>query len=257
MTVSFGSGQTNGLPILITAITQGTRQTLHTFPAGAATPERVKVEVQNIDTTLPHTLFLAFEDSGATILRLFTCPIAINGALTPVFSPTPETADQELVANGSSTLKVWADTANVLCVYARVDNQSSATGTIAQNFGSGLVAAVQNANRFAFPAPGAGVGTATEVNANQMIARAGIVRNLKAKADTTVGGGATVTVAVRVNGATSALGVTIAAAQTTVIQSDTDSVAVAIGDLVTFLVACDNAGAPAANFQAACEYVAQ
>lgn len=257
MTISFGSGQTSGLPVLVTAITQGTRQTLHTFPAGAATPERVKVEVQNLDTTLPHTLFVALEDSGVTILRLFTCTIPIGGCLTPVFSPTPETADQELVANGSCTLKVWADTASVLCAYARVDNQSSVVATIAQNFGSGLVAAVQNASRFAFPAAQGGVGTATEVNANQMIARAGILRNLKAKADAAVGGGATVTVSVRVNGATSALSVTIANAQGTTVQSDTDSVAVAIGDLVTFLAATDNAGAPAANIQAACEYVAQ
>ncbi len=257
MSVTFGSGQTSGLPVLVTAVTQGTRQTLHTFPAGAATPERVKVEVQNLDTALPHTLFLALEDSGVTILRLFTASVPLGGCLTPIFSPTPETADQELVANGSCTLKVWADTASVLCVYARVDNQSSTVGTINQNMASGLVAAVQAANRFAFPAPGAGVGTATEVNANQMIARAGIIRNLKSKADTTVGGGATVTCAVRVNGASSVLSNSIAAAQTTVIQSNTSSVALAIGDLITFLVACDNAGAPAANFHSAAEYISQ
>lgn len=257
MTVTFGSGQTNGLPVLVTAITQGTRQTLHTFPAGSATAERVKVEVQNLDTAAPHTLFVAFEDSGATILRLFTCPISINGALTPIFSPTPETADQELVANGSSTIKVWADTASVLCVYARVDNQSSVTATICQNMASGLMAAVQNANRFAFPAPGGGVGTATEANANQMISRAGIVRNLKTKSDATVGGGATCTIAVRVNGVTSALSISYAAADVQTLKTDTDSVAVASGDLITCLVATDNAGAPAANFQSAWEYIGQ
>ncbi len=256
MTVSFGSGQTNGLPILVTAITQGTRQTLHTFPAGSATPERVKVEVQNVGV-IPYTLFVAFEDSGATLLRLFTATIPVGGCLTPIFSPTPETADQELVANGSSTLKVWADTASVLCVYARVDNQSSVVATVCQNMSSGLVAAVQAANRFALPSPGAGVGTATEVNANQMIARAGIVRNLRTKADAGVGGGATCTIAIRINGVSSALSISYAAADTTTVKSNTASVAVAIGDLITTILTTDNAGAPAANFQTAFEYVGQ
>ncbi len=256
MSITFGSGQTNGLPLLITAITQGTRQTLHTFPAGSATPELVKVLAMNVGA-VPYTLNVALEDAGATLLRLFTVQVPVGGTLFEVFAGNFDGLAQQLVCNGSATLKVWADTASVVAVFASVDNQSSSVGTISQNFGSGLVAAVQAANRFAFPAPGAGVGTATEVNANQMIGRAGIVRNLKAKADTTVGGGATVTVAVRVNGVTSALGVTIAAAQTTAIQSDTDSVALAIGDLVTFMVSCDNAGAPAANFQAAAEYISQ
>ncbi len=183
--------------------------------------------------------------------------LPVGGSLFDIFAGSFDGVDQELVANGASTLKVFTDLTSVVACYARVDNQSSIVATVCQNMGSGLVAAVQAANRFAFPAPGAGVGTATEVNANQMISRAGIVRNLKAKADTTVGGGATVTVAVRINGVSSALSIAIAAAQTTVLQTDTDSVAVAAGDLITCLVACDNAGAPAANFQAAWEYVGQ
>ncbi len=253
MTISFGTGQTNGIPLLLTAILIGSAQTVHTFPAGAATPNLLNLFCTNTDT-VGRTLNLALYDSTAVLVWSASIVIGAKAVLEPVFDAGSVEAD--LIANGTCVLKAFADTASVLSLSATVDNQSSTTGTVAQNFGSGLVAAVQNSSRYAFPAAQAGVGVATEANANQMIARAGILRNLKAKADTTVGGGATVTVAVRVNGASSALSVTIAAAQTTVIQSDTDSVAVAIGDLVTFLVSCDNAGAPAANFQAACEYVA-
>ncbi len=253
MTVSFGSGQTNGLPLLITAITQGTRQTLHTFPVGSATPNVVQVLAIN-EGTIAYTLNVAIEDSGATLLRLMTVQVPVGGGMFDVFSG--ESADDAaLIQNGASTIKVWANVASVVSVTARVDDQSTVAGILSQELFSGLVAAVQNANRFACPAPGAGVGTATEANANVMISRAGTLRNLKAKADTTVGGGATVTVGVRVNGVTSALAVTIAAAQTTALQTDTDSVAVVAGDLVTFIVSCDNAGAPAANFQAAVEFV--
>jgi hypothetical protein len=257
MSVSFGSAQTNGLPLLLTTgLTLATAQLLHTFVAGSATPERVKVLLQNLDTA-PHTVVVVLADTGATLTRSFSVVLPVGGSLFDVFGGFVDGTDQELICNGAATIKVYTDAASVVAAYARVDNQSTSIGTINQNVASGLVAAVQNANRFAFPAPGAGVGTATEVNANQMIARAGIIRNLKAKADTTVGGGATVTVAVRVNGVSSALSVTIAAAQTTVIQSDTDSVALAVGDLITFMVACDNAGAPAANFHAAAEYISQ
>ncbi len=90
-----------------------------------------------------------------------------------------------------------------------------------------------------------------------MIARAGIVRNLKSRADATVGGGATLTCAIRLNGVTSALSNSIAAAQAQTIVSNTSSVALAIGDLITFMVTCDNAGAPAANVHQAAELISQ
>lgn len=257
MTVNFGSAQTNGLPLLLTTgLTLATAQLLHTAAAGSATPERVKVFIQNLDT-IPHTVTIVLADSGATLTRSFAAVVPVGGALFPIFSPGPQTADEELILNGSDTIKCFADAASVLAIYARVDNQSSVTATICQNMASGLVASVQNANRFAFPAPGGGVGTATEANANQMISRAGIVRNLKTKSDATVGGGATCTIAVRVNGVTSALSISYAAADVQTLKTDTDSVAVSAGDLITCLVATDNAGAPAANFQSAWEYVGQ
>lgn len=255
MTISFGSAQTNGLPLLVTAVTSGTRQTLHTFPSGSNTPNLVQIFAQNVDTSLFHTLYVAFEDSGATVLRLFTVNVPVNSGLFDVLGAAAGNESIcQLIANGASTIKVYADTASVLNVYARVDDQSQVAGTV-QGVFSGLVAAVQNANRFACPAPGGGVGTATEANANIIAPRAGTIKNLAAKADAAVGGGATVTVAVRKNGATTALSLTFANADGTTLKTDTDAVTFAQGDLLTFLVACDNAGAPAANFQAAAEIV--
>jgi hypothetical protein len=253
MTISFGSGQTNGAPLLITAITLGTAQTVHTAPAGSATPNLVDLFASNT-SSVGVQITVSLYDSVAALIRSFTLTVGALALQQPLFDNG--SVEANLILNGTIAVKVHAETASVISISAAVDNQSSTTGTVAQNLASGLVAAVQNANRFALPAPGGGVGTATEVNANIMIGRAGTIRNLKAKADTTVGGGATVTCALRVNGVTSALGVTIAAAQTTVLQVDTDTVAVAAGDLVTFMVSCDNAGAPAANFQIAAEYIA-
>ncbi len=235
MTISYGSGQTDGAPLLLTAVTLGTAQTVHTFPAGAATPNLVSIFATNA-SDVGVSIILALYNSVATLVWTQTVVIGARAALQPVFDSGVTEAD--LIANGTCVLKAYAGTASVISVSATVDNQANTSGagggaTVSDNFASGLVAAVQNANRFAFPAAQAGVGTATEVNANQMIARAGILRNLRAKADTTVGGGATV------------------------LQSDTDTIAVAIGDLVTFMVSCDNAGAPAANFHVACEYQAQ
>lgn len=255
MTISFGSAQTNGLPLLVTAITSGTRQLLHTFPAGSATPDLVQIFAQNLDTDPlgTHTLNVAFEDAGATILRLFTVNVPVNSGLFDVLGAAAGNEQIcQLVANGATTIKVYADEASMLAVYARVDNQAAAAG-IVQQIPSGLIASVQNANRFGAYVNG-GVGDATEANGNIKISRAGTLRNLRAAASAAVGGGATVTVAVRVNGASSSLLLTFVNADGTADKVDTDAVTVAAGDLVTFLVACDNAGAPAANFQAVVEF---
>ena len=253
MTISAGSGQTSGAPLLITATVQASAQTVHTAPVGAATPNIIDLFVSNT-SDVGVTLSVGLFDSLGALIRTFTVSVGAKAFQQPVFDA--DSALNQLILNGTIAVGVWASTASVLSIGARVDNQSETTGTVCQNLASGLVAAVQNANRFALPAAQGGVGTATEANANMMIARAGILRNLKAKADAAIGGGATVTVAVRINGVTSALSLTLANADGTAVKSDNDSVAVAVGDLVTFLVATDNAGAPAANIHAACEYVA-
>lgn len=260
MTISFGSAQTNGRPLIITAITSGARQLLHTFPAGSATPNLVSISVLNLDTNVVtngnHTLFLTIEDNLGTILATMQEAIPAQPGLYQAFSDAINGVLNQLVLNGASLIKVYADTANVLAVMARVDNQTgSGGGTAVQNIASGLVASVQNANRFAVNAQG-GTGQATEANANILIGRAGTLQNLRAKSDAAVGGGATVTVAVRINGVTSGLTLTFVNADGTGLKTNTAAIPVASGDLVTFLVACDNAGAPAANLQASVEYVA-
>jgi len=126
----------------------------------------------------------------------------------------------------------------------------------AQNEGlsSGLVAAVQNASRFAVGAQG-GAGQAAEANAQIAVPFSGQLRNLRVFPSIAVGGGATVTTSVRINGVASALSVDFVNADGVTPKIDDDYVAVAAGDLVCFSVATDNAGAPAANFQASVEYI--
>lgn len=246
---TFGNGQTNGKPI-----TLGTTPTLlHTAPAGSATPHLVTVHAFRKTPASASTYAAAgivhvgvYDSAGALVMQFDRKVDAEGGVLTVNAVP--------VALNGSCTVKAWADDASV-AVIANVDDQSSVAGTAVQSIGSGLVAAVQNASRHAVGAQG-GTGQATEANANIKIARAGILRNMRVVSDATVGGGATITVTLRKNGADTSLTQTVAAADTTVEKTDTDAVAVAAGDLICFKVACDNAGAPAANIQAAVEYVA-
>lgn len=248
MSISFGSGQTSGLPLLLTTgLTQVTAQTLHTAVAGAATPELIKLFAINEDTVV-HTVSVEIA-IGAT-KRVFTQTLGLEPGMQALL----ENGDRELVLNGGATVKVWTDTASKVSVMAQVNNQADAAGTTSQTISSGLIAAVQAADRFGVNAQG-GVGTATEANGNIIVAKAGTLTSLSAFASAAVGGGATVTVAVRKNGVDTGLLLTFANADGTTVKTDTDSVAVAVGDLITFKVTCDNAGAPAANFQAAVQYI--
>jgi hypothetical protein len=240
---TFGSGQTSGQPLLLTT----TYQTLHTCPAGAATPAIVQVragQIAGTDSVNP-TVTVGIYNSGGTLVKEIVQSLPDTGVVN---------VGPELVLNGTTVVKVKADAAAVVAT-ALVDDQANVAGTGCQNIASGLVAAVQAASRFAVNAQG-GTGNATEANANIIIAKAGVLKNLVAVSDGAVGGGATVTVAVRINGASSALSQTFANADGTTVKTDTDSVAVAVGDKVCFLVSCDNAGAPAANLQAAVQYIA-
>lgn len=246
--LTFGSGQVNGLPLVITAIAFANRQTLHTAPVGAATPNVIKINASNLDDAA-HTIHVEIESAGGAELRTIVQALPVQKGLFPVLEE-----GKEIILNGTCTVKVWADEADMVQVTAIVDDQADVAGVASQVIASGLVAAVQNASRFAVGTQ-AGTGTATEANAQIVMPRAGTLRNLRANADVAVGGGATVTVSVRVNGANTALLLTFDNADGTTAKTDTDSVAVAAGDLVTFGVVTDNVGAPAANFQAAVELV--
>jgi hypothetical protein len=89
-----------------------------------------------------------------------------------------------------------------------------------------------------------------------MSPRAGILRNLCAVASAAVGTTASVDVTVRKNGAATALTLNFLNADGTTAKTDTDSVAVAAGDLVCFEVKETANVAPAANFHAGVEYIA-
>ena len=100
-----------------------------------------------------------------------------------------------------------------------------------------------------------GVGTATIANAQVVMPRAGTIQNLLAVSDGTIANGATVTVAVFKNGSATGLSIALTATNTTVPATLAAAISVAAGDLITFGVTTNNAGAPVANIQAAAEFV--
>jgi hypothetical protein len=119
---------------------------------------------------------------------------------------------------------------------------------------SGLVAAVQAADRFAVWAQG-GVGQAAEANAQIILPFSGQLRNLRVFPNVPVTAPAVCDIFARINGVSTALTVQFNNAAGVVPQIDAGYVAVTAGDLFAFLITCDNGAAPAANFQASIEYV--
>lgn len=224
-------------------------------PAGSATPNRIRIRAENIDTTSPvgtvHTLFYKI---GTGLVNSIAIPTETG--LYDVLNAGTANGGAEVDLNGANTITVWADVTSVLQVYAQVDDQSSVAGAVSAPLVSGLVAAVQNASRYAVNAQG-GTGQATEANAQVAMPRAGTLRNLGASAPGgAVGGGATVTVTVNKNGVATTLTLTLAAGDgTTWKQSTGAAVTFVAGDLIDFGFATNNVGAPAANIQAACELV--
>lgn len=263
--LNFGNGQTNGLPLLITTgLTALTAQLLHTAPVGAATPNVIRILASNIDqgtAAIPnlsvpavapagHLVTVLIQDVGAVTTRTIKQMIPVESGLFPILEE-----GREIILNGTCTVKVFADAANMIQVTAIVDDQSSVAGAVSQTIGSGLIAAVQNASRFAVGAQG-GTGQAAEANGQIAVARAGTIRNLGAKVDAAVGGGAALLVALRVNGAYTTQQLALANADGTAWKQTTGApITVAAGDRITFEVLCDDAGAPAANVQAAIEFV--
>jgi hypothetical protein len=245
--ITFGSGQTNGLPLLVTATTEAGRQTLHTASAGSATPHRVAVSAALVPGSADTKLSVVVANSAGTTLRTVDVQVKSTNLKRVI--------DDDIELNGSCVVGVYAAAASVVAVVAEVDDQSDVAGTAVQALCSGYVAAVQNAARYAMGAQG-GTGQATEVNANYLIPRAGTLRNLRAVASAAVGTTASVDVTVRKNGAATALTLNFLNADGTTAKTDTDSVAVAAGDLVCFEVKETADVAPAANFQASAEYIA-
>lgn len=106
---TFGTGQTSGLPLLVTASTFASRQLLHTAVAGTGSPELVLIEVEN-------------------------GPVKVEIA-TAAKSVTLEVKESlEIPLNGEATVKVWDDANGnkTASVRATVETQS---GTAAVSVG--------------------------------------------------------------------------------------------------------------------------
>jgi hypothetical protein len=245
--ITFGSGQTNGLPLLVTAITEAGRQTLHTAPAGSATPHRVALRAALVPGAADTMLSVVVANSGGTTLRTLDVLVTSTNLKRVI--------EDDIELNGSCVVGVYAAAASVVAVAAEVDDQSNVVGTAVQAICSGLVAAVQNVACYAVGAQG-GTGDGTEANAQIQIPRAGILRNLRAVPSAAMGTTASVDVTVRKNGAATALTVNFLNADGTTAKTDTDSVAVAAGDLICFEIKETANAAPASNLQASVEYIA-
>lgn len=263
--VTFGSGQTSGLPLLIPSVyVPGTLPILnngtliHTAPAGAATPAVIKLSAFNLDLTSPRHVAFGIFASGATVPTVsWQIALPINEGVLQACDPMGMT---DLVLNGSSFIQAWTSVANIVAVQVNVSTQvgglpGQGSGTVAQAIASGLVAAVQNASRFAVGAQG-GTGQATEANAQLIAPGPGVILKLMAKADVAITGAASITAALRINGVTTAQSVVLVNANGTNVVTTTGApVAIAKGDLWDFIVQETANVAPAANIQVSAELV--
>ena len=154
--------------------------------------------------------------------------------------------------NDTLVVSVFASVASAITAWATVDDQAAVSANIIR-YDTGHITLVQNASAFRMNGI---VSSATETVHQLVIPVAGTLTNLRARARANLGGGAEATIAVRVNAADTALVVTIAVAETTVLQTDSDSVTVAAGDLLTINAATDNAGAPATDVFCTVDFVA-
>lgn len=245
MTITKGSGQgSGGKGLLVTAVTEGTAQIFHTAVAGTASAQLFRaLVVNNGSTAVQVNLVFDPNDGSANVTVSELIP-----AQSAMFTPIPD--DLAVPINDTMVVRVYASAASQATVWGIINDQDSA-GAL-QRLYTGEITLVQNTS--AFRTNGV-ASSATEADHQIMVPVAGTLTNLRARALTNIGGGATVTVTVRVNGADTALSFTYDVTDTTTLKSDTDSVAVAAGDLVTVNCATDNAGAPAATMQGTVDFV--
>lgn len=245
MTFTKGSGQgSGGKGLLITATTVGTAQTLHTAVTGTATADLFRVLlVNNSAAGVEVTLVFDPDDGSDNVTVTETIP-AQSGAFTPI----PD--DLTFVLNDSLVVKVYADTASVVTAWCVINDQASAGSE--QLMQTGEITLVQNTDAFRMNGV---ASSATEADHQILIPEAGTLFNLRARATAAIGGGATATVTVRVNAADTALSFTLDNADGTDLVSDTDSISVSAGDLVTINAATDNEGAPASTVLGTVSYL--
>ena len=136
MTITAGSGQTSGLPLVVTAITQAAAQTLHTAVAGAGPAQRIKITAQNLDPIHTHTLFIALCATASPTVPVVQWAIAlpINEGALDCIDPNFVATLPELDLNAGTVIQVWADTASMVAASAIVNDQN---GVAAVTAGSG------------------------------------------------------------------------------------------------------------------------
>lgn len=126
MTITAGSGQTSGQPLVVTAITQAAAQTLHTAVAGTGPAQRIKITAQNLDPIHNHTLYIALCATATPTVPVIQWAIALpinEGALSCV-DPNFVATIPELTLNGATVIQVWADTASMVAASAIVNDQN-------------------------------------------------------------------------------------------------------------------------------------
>lgn len=245
MTFTKGSGQgSGGKGLLITATTVGTAQTLHTAVAGTATADLFRVLLVNNGTTGVNVTLVFDPDDGSDNVTVTELIPAQSAAYTPIVD------DLAFPINDSMVVKVYADTASAVTAWALINDQASAGSE--QLLQTGEITLVQNTDAFRMNGV---ASSATEADHQVLIPEAGTIFNLRARATSAIGGGATTTVTARINGADTALSLTIDNADGTALQSDTDSVSVSAGDLLVINAATDDAGAPASTVLGTISYL--
>jgi hypothetical protein len=133
MTITAGSGQTSGQPLVVTAIAQASYQTLHTAVAGTGPAQRIKITAQNLDQVHSHTLFIGLFATGTPTVPAVVWQIALpvnEGALDCV-DPNFVATLPELDLNGAAIIGVWADTASMVAASAIVNDQNGVAGVTA------------------------------------------------------------------------------------------------------------------------------
>ena len=246
--LTFGSAQTNGAPIVVTATSQATAQLVHTAPSGSTTPSVLQlfgINTSNVAQTVTIVVTI-----GGTA---YTFPISIPVNNLNTFYPLLTSDTSDLILNGAATVAVFASTSSNVSVFAQVNDQATANSSSAV-ISSGPVLAVQNASRFAVGAQG-GTGQATEANAQITVSLSCVLKNFGARAFPALTGTTAVTVTVRVNGVATALTANFLLADGTTAKTNTaSSISVNAGDLITFLVQETANQAGVSTFQAAVEY---
>jgi hypothetical protein len=148
MTITAGSGQTSGEPLVLTAIAQASYQILHTAVAGAGPAQRIKITANNLDPIHSHTLFIGLFPTGTPTVPAVVWSIAlpINEGALLCTDPNFQATIPELTLNGGTIIGVWADTASMVAASAIVNDQNgiaAVTQGSAQTAGLPLIPTTQ------------------------------------------------------------------------------------------------------------------